>query len=406
MTVRNAAGRTFWSRLHDRFGDTSGQNQVVSPGEFTDAKETEITPEEEQTKSLYHFKLGTVPDLLGWISRFRKNRVRVYGYALILVIGATLVRLGLHQQLSGASPFAVYSLPVLCMALAGGFYPGMVTLAASVVAGSIMFLPPALSFSLAEGAGWPLLVFVAVGGIEVVLVSGLIAVILLHSAHQRLLSGELRHRSRNLFAVLQGIVSRTLMESQSLAGAQRSLEMRLASLARTHAMMADSGWMGAPLDKILAEELTSFVNQVTCTGCDLPLNTAGAQTFALIIHELATNAVKHGALSRPEGRLTIQGRMQSGEGADLFRFTWTETGGPLLKRPQRRGFGSSILNGMAKRFAEHLEVTYRPEGLVYELDVLVASVRASVPRTTTKGEWQAGHLMKPFRAAPICINSP
>ena len=71
----------------------------------------------------------------------------------------------------------------------------------------------------------------------------------------------------------------------------------------------------ATRQEILAEELTSFVNQVTCTGCDLPLNTAGAQTFALIIHELATNAVKHGALSRPEGRLDDPGPHAIGRGS-------------------------------------------------------------------------------------------
>jgi two-component sensor histidine kinase len=318
------------------------------------------------------------PNLLGWIRRFRKRPIRVYGSALGLVTAATLVRLGLHQELSSASPFTAYSLPVLCMALAGGFNPGMVTLAASLVTGSILFLPPAFSLTLAEGAEWPLLMFAAVGGIQVILVSGLIAAILLHDEHQQFLFGELRHRSRNLFAVLQGIVSRTLMESQTLGEAKQALEMRLASLARTHAMLADSGWIGAPLDQIISEELISFASQVSCTGCSLPLNTPAAQNFALIVHELATNAVKHGALSRPEGRITIQGCTQSCEGRDLFAFTWTESGGPAVHRPHRKGFGSSILNGMAKRFAENVEVTYRPEGLVYELQVGLGSVAASL----------------------------
>ena len=314
------------------------------------------------------------PNLLGWIRRFRKRPIRVYGSALGLVTAATLIRLGLHQELSSASPFTAYSLPVLCMALAGGFYPGMVTLAASLVTGAILFLPPAFSFTLAEGAEWPLLMFAVVGGIQVILVSGLIAAILLHDEHQQFLFGELRHRSRNLFAVLQGIVSRTLMESKTIAEARQALEMRLASLARTHAMLADSGWVGAPLDQIVSEEVISFANQVSCNGCNLHLNTPAAQNFALIIHELATNAVKHGALSRPEGRIIIQGFTQSREGRDLFTFTWTESGGPAVDRPQRKGFGSSILIGMARRFAESVEVIYRPEGLRYELEVPLGSV--------------------------------
>ncbi|MGO4511897.1 sensor histidine kinase [Bradyrhizobium sp. 2TAF36] len=204
------------------------------------------------------------------------------------------------------------------------------------------------------------------------------AAILLHDEHQQFLFGELRHRSRNLFAVVQGIVSRTLTEDQTLAQAREALEMRLGSLARTHGMLADNGWMSAPLDQIVSEELTCFADQVGCTGCSLPLNTPAAQNFALIIHELATNAVKHGALSRPGGRILIKGSVQSREERDLFRFSWTESGGPPVNQPQRRGFGSSILNGMAKRFAEHVEVNYRPEGLAYELEVLLGSVRAPV----------------------------
>jgi two-component sensor histidine kinase len=339
------------------------------------------------------------PNLLGWIRRFRKSPIRVYGSALTLVIAATLVRLGLHQGLSSASPFTAYSLPILCMALAGGFYPGMATLAVSVVTGAILFLPPVFSLALADGAELPLLIFVIVGGIQVTLVSGLIAAILLHDAHQQFLFGELHHRSRNLFTVVQGIVSRTLMDSQTLTEAMQSLEMRLASLARTHAMMARSGWMGAQLDQIVAEELMSFANQVNCGGCSLPLNTPAAQNFALIIHELATNAVKHGALSRPGGRIDIQGSTRSCEGRDVFLFSWIETGGPAVTHPQRRGFGSSILSGMANRFAEHVEVAYRPEGLVYELRVLIGSVRASVaadsmPReATVSSRWTAFHLI-------------
>ena len=106
--------------------------------------------------------------------------------------------------------------------------------------------------------------------------------------------------------------------------------MRLAALTRTHAMLADSGWTGAPLEQIVSEELTSFANQVSCIGCGLLLNTPAAQTFSLIIHELATNAVKHGALSRPEGRITIQGGIRSCEGGELFEFSWIESGGCLL----------------------------------------------------------------------------
>jgi two-component sensor histidine kinase len=335
------------------------------------------------------------PNLLSGIRRFRKNPIHVCGSALGLVAAATLIRLGLHQELSTASPFTAYSLATLCMALAGGFWPGMMTLTISVVTGSILFLPPAFSFTLAEGAGWPLLMFALFGAIQVILVSGLIAAILLHDEHQQFLLGELRHRSRNLFTIVQGIVSRTLMVSQSLSEANQALETRLASLARTHAILADGEWTGAPLEQIVLEELTSFLDQVSCIGCSLVLNTPAAQSFSLIIHELATNAVKHGALSRPEGRITIQGCIRSSKGRDVFQFSWIESGGPAVERPHRKGFGSSILEGMAKRFAQHAEATYRPEGLIYKLDVLLVPIEASLK--TRSAHKSTGEVAKAAR---------
>jgi two-component sensor histidine kinase len=328
------------------------------------------------------------PNLLSRIRHFRQNRVRVYGSAFGLVAAASLARLALHQELSTSAPFTTYSLAVLCMALAGGFWPGVVTLLLSLATGSVLFLPPAFSLTLAEGAGWTMLMFALFGSINVILVSGMIASILLHDDHQQFLFGELRHRSRNLFAVVQGIVSRTLVESQTVTEAKQAVETRLAALARTHAMLADNSWTGAPLNQIVSEELASFTSQVSCVGCDLVLNTPAAQTFSLIIHELTTNAVKHGALARPEGRVAIQGLIESCEGNDLFRFVWTEAGGPKVQPPQRTGFGSSILSGMAKRFAQNLQLNYRPEGLMYEFRVVLASIQStpttrSSPRSST-----------------------
>lgn len=326
------------------------------------------------------------PSLLSRIRRFRQNSFRVYAWVLAAVVAATLVRLALHAELSSTSPFTIYSLAVLCMSMLGGFAPGMVTLTGSIAVGSVLFLPPAFSLSLAEGAEWPLIMFALVGITNVVLVSGLMAATLLHDEQQQFLMRELEHRSKNLFTVVQGIVSRTLLDSQSLAQAKQALETRLAALARTHAILAASEWTGASLNHIVAEELVSFSNQVTCTGCDVPLNTPSAQNFALILHELATNAIKHGALSRPEGRIAVEGRVQPDDGQAAFHFTWSEYGGPAPKPGCRKGFGSSILDGMARRFARHVATMYRAEGLLYELQVPLNAIEASSAASTRRGE--------------------
>jgi two-component sensor histidine kinase len=346
------------------------------------------------------------PNLLGRIRWFRKSPARVYGAAVGVVATATLLRLALHPALSTTAPFTAYSMGVLFISLAGGFWPGMATLLASLAAGSILFLPPAFSFSLADGAGWTLLMFATFGTINVILVSGLVAAILRHDEHQRFLIGELQHRSRNLFAVVQSVVSRTLTESQTLADAKRAVGTRLTALARTHATLADSGWTGAPLDKIVSEELASFANQITCIGCDVRLNTPAAQTFALIIHELATNAVKHGALSKPDGRITVHGLIEVCRGNELFRFTWAEIGGPTVQPPRRKGFGSSILSGMAKRFAQNVQADYRPEGFTYELEVSLGSIRAAESKSNLDKNIESASPRRAELAMPRATAAP
>src|SRR5262249_15524348 len=119
-----------------------------------------------------------IPNLLSHIRRFRENPVRVYGSAFGIVAASALVKLALHQDLSTTAPFTIYSLAELCIALAGGFWPGMVTLAAFLVTGSARFLPPAFSLAFAGGAARPLLMFALFGSINVILFSGLIAGIL------------------------------------------------------------------------------------------------------------------------------------------------------------------------------------------------------------------------------------
>ena len=191
---------------------------------------------------------------------------------------------------------------------------------------------------------WALLLFAVVASINVALTSGLIAGLLIEDERQKFLIQELRHRSQNLFAIIQTIVSRSFVAGQTSSQAKEALEGRLAALARTHAMLADTAWVGASLKEIVAEEVTGFIHQVSVSGCDLVVNTPTAQNFALIVHELATNAVKYGALSSPEGRIRIDGSIEGVAGKGQFRFVWRELGGPLVIAPTRKGFGTEILS--------------------------------------------------------------
>jgi PAS domain S-box-containing protein len=189
-------------------------------------------------------------------------------------------------------------------------------------------------------------------------------------AHQKFLVHELQHRTQNLFAVIQSIIARSLVKGQTVAQAKQVITGRLQALARTHAILAGAAWEGASLGEILKREFgQDFSRYVAVSGCDITVNAGAAHQFALIIHELTTNALKYGALSMPSGRISIVGNVERANGASQFSLLWSESGGPPVAKPTRKGFGSIILFEAAKQFGMDIDVKYAPKGLSYELRV-------------------------------------
>jgi two-component sensor histidine kinase len=193
---------------------------------------------------------------------------------------------------------------------------------------------------------------------------------------QRLLVSELQHRTANLFNVIQAIAARTLAENQTLLEARVDFNGRLQALARAYAMLTESQWEGAPFDRILARELAPFSKRIAVAGCNILLTPAAAQHFALIVHELATNAAKHGALSVPDGHVAIDGAIERQDGAAVFLFRWKESGGPPVSRPARKGLGSVILLESGQQFGQMASMDPAPDGLGYVLRVSLASIEA------------------------------
>lgn len=182
---------------------------------------------------------------------------------------------------------------------------------------------------------------------------------------REVIADEVRHRGRNLLTIVQTLARRTLPRDD-----QGAFLGMLESIARTQDVL--DAETTAPLRAIIEDELRGFTHHVIGDGADLRLSARSAQDFALIIHELATNAMKYGALSRPEGRVEINCRYEpDGRG---FTFIWKERGGPPVSPPSRRGFGSSILKDLARGFATAVEMEFPPDGLRYELRVDLARV--------------------------------
>jgi two-component sensor histidine kinase len=105
------------------------------------------------------------------------------------------------------------------------------------------------------------------------------------------------------------------------------------------------------------------------------LNSRAAQTFALLVHELATNATKHGALSTPEGRIAINWSVERDGAETKLRFRWTERDGPCVTKPARQGFGRVLIEkAVAQEFGAEPKVSFEPEGLTYELEAPLSAI--------------------------------
>ncbi|AWN48651.1 histidine kinase [Methylobacterium terrae] len=202
--------------------------------------------------------------------------------------------------------------------------------------------------------------------------------------HRALLAEELNHRVKNSLATVQSIANQTLAHATSLAEARTAFNARLQSLASAHDVLTRESWEGATLAEIVEESLRPFR---TATGARF--KTGGppvrlpprlALAFVMALHELATNAVKYGALSNAQGRVILNWDVVDGASPGRLWLRWEEIGGPPVAEPTRRGFGSRMIERvLAAELGGTAEVEYRPRGVV-------ATVEAPLPEVAGRAE--------------------
>ena len=160
---------------------------------------------------------------------------------------------------------------------------------------------------------------------------------------QAILIAELNHRVKNILALIRSLVRQSRQNAVSMEGFAGDLEHRIRALALAHDQLTQTGWAKAPFRRLLEAEArawTHSADRVALIGPGVTLDSRAYQALALVFHEMMTNAAKYGALSRKAGRLTISwSRESSGD----LRIEWRELGGPPVKPPERRGFGSVIV---------------------------------------------------------------
>lgn len=189
----------------------------------------------------------------------------------------------------------------------------------------------------------------------------------LHEERVNLLMNEVDHRCKNILGVVQAIARQTVLGGLD-DFVPRFFE-RIIALAASHDLLVESRWCGADLSDLIRAHLDHFDgalrSRIALAGPSVRLSNAAAQTVGMILHELATNAVKYGALSTDTGRVAISWRLLDGR---KFSLAWQEREGPSVTEPTRRGFGSTVIKAMAESsFAGTVDLTFGAEGLSWRL---------------------------------------
>jgi PAS domain S-box-containing protein len=191
-----------------------------------------------------------------------------------------------------------------------------------------------------------------------------------------LLMGELRHRVKNLLAVIRSLSARTLAHAASLEAFGRAFEGRLSGLAGAHDLLVESHWQGAGLGALIRAQLSPWLAQtgrLRLAGEELVLPAEAALTLGMTLHELATNAAKYGALSSEAGEVDVAWRRETAAAGDELVLLWQERGGPPVRPPERRSFGSELIErGIAYGLGGTARLEFPPDGLRCELRLPLA----------------------------------
>jgi two-component sensor histidine kinase/CheY-like chemotaxis protein len=188
-------------------------------------------------------------------------------------------------------------------------------------------------------------------------------------ARRELLTREVDHRARNMLAVVQSIVHMT--KAPSTRDFVKIVEGRIRALSIAHALLAESRWEGANLDQIISEELAPYcvgdAGRISVSGPQVFLKPATAQTIAMVVHELATNAAKYGALSEGKGKIKLAWDWRQG----VLKLIWQESGGPPVRPADTAGYGSKVIAASARQLGGTTLFDWRANGLHFEMSMTI-----------------------------------
>lgn len=307
------------------------------------------------------------------VSRQPRTLLGQLSVAVACLAIAVVGRLALTPLLGAAVPY-VTSFPMLLVAtLLGGAPAGLVFLVAAPVAVITLAVPPLglkppTQTDLTGG-----LAFIAAGG-AIVWLSHILSRTLRDldaaNAQEHLLVLELHHRVKNMLAVVQSLAAQTFNATGGGPAFRTAFTERLIALGRAQNVLNEATDVPLTLEDLVRRTIEPFLggqgDRLSIRGEHVVVRPDTLVDLALCLHELGTNATKHGALSTPGGRVSVSWRRVSPSRLELV---WAETGGPTVEPPLTRGFGSRLLSrGLSGKVRPRVATDYRPEGLVWTLE--------------------------------------
>lgn len=334
--------------------------------------------------------------VLTWAVRQKLASVWRYLIASGVIAGIALLR---AMYITSLLPWLPFIPAIVFLGLLLGSRVGFFSTVLAAIFAGISIAPDGDPRMLSQEQWWATILFLLVVGLMVFVVgklraayrrndmliatSGNAAKLLIErEAELALLNAELGHRLKNQLTVVQAMAGQIIRRSDSLESADRAVSERLSALGRATDLLLGMGEQEHEIGRLLGAVVAPLQvasDRISCQGGSLRLSRETSLALALAIHELATNAMKYGALSNEEGRVEIAwhyGETRA-DGSAPFRFCWKEIGGPEVQKPVRRGFGTTLLERALKPyFNGRISTDFRPDGLIFEIDATMAPAKA------------------------------
>jgi two-component sensor histidine kinase len=282
---------------------------------------------------------------------------------------AWALRLAAGPMVGTEAPYATFFLAVLVASLWGGREAGVCALVAGGLLANLAFVSPAGELHLNGTHLGTLLVFWVLAGAVVViaeLMTGNMRREIILNRRLEMVGRELQHRIKNFITVAQALAQQTGRNAQDMGEFEHKFGERLHALAGAQSLLSPGKGGTAPLDRLVAQILDPYQSEghiQILGGPDHQVDEQLAVAIALLLNELATNAIKYGALSVPGGCVDLLWKASG----DRIRLKWLERGGPPVSMPERGGFGSRLMKAAMPRSRGSVDVHYDPEGLRCEI---------------------------------------